>query len=132
MNVRRRGFTLVELVVVILMIGLLLGLLVPAIQAARESGRRTACTSNLRQIGFALQHYQTAKLVFRRAYRASRPGSRGARDCCPIWRKTIFGNRPSRIISASPIPFDRRDAPLRARAAHDARVRYAGHTDRRL
>src|SRR6266478_6427361 len=64
MSDKRHGFTLVELVVVILMIGLLLGLLIPAIQAARESGRRTACTNNLRQVGFALQHYQTAKLVF--------------------------------------------------------------------
>ena len=64
MNVRQRGFTLVELLMVILIIGLLLALLLPAIQSFRESGRRTACTNNLRQIGFALQHYQTAKLVF--------------------------------------------------------------------
>ena len=60
----RRGITLIELLMVIFMIGLLVGLLVPAIQAARESGRRTVCTNNLRQIGFALQTYQNSKLVF--------------------------------------------------------------------
>ena len=64
MNGHRHGFTLIELLMVILMIGLLLALLVPAVQAARESGRRTACTNNLRQVGFALQHHQTAQLVF--------------------------------------------------------------------
>jgi prepilin-type N-terminal cleavage/methylation domain-containing protein/prepilin-type processing-associated H-X9-DG protein len=64
MNEHRYGFTLVELLVAILIIGLLLALLLPALQVARESGRRTACTDNLRHIGFALQHHQTAKLAF--------------------------------------------------------------------
>src|SRR5262249_20760239 len=64
MNVRRRGFTLVELLLVVLMIGLLMALLLPAVQAAREAGQRAACTDNLRPVSLALQHYQTAKLVF--------------------------------------------------------------------
>ncbi|GIW94523.1 MAG: prepilin-type N-terminal cleavage/methylation domain-containing protein [Pirellulaceae bacterium] len=51
------GWTLIELAVVIAIVGLLAGLLVPAIQAARESARRTQCASNLRQIGIALQSY---------------------------------------------------------------------------
>ncbi len=55
----RRGFTLVELLVVISIIGVLMALLLPAVQAARESGRRTQCLNNLQNLGKAAQSHLT-------------------------------------------------------------------------
>jgi len=57
----RRGFTLVELLVVIAVVSVLVALLLPAIQAARESARRAVCQSNLRQVGLALTAFHEAQ-----------------------------------------------------------------------
>jgi prepilin-type N-terminal cleavage/methylation domain-containing protein/prepilin-type processing-associated H-X9-DG protein len=61
---RHTGFTLVELLVVIAIIGILVALLLPAVQAARESSRRTQCTNHLRQLALAATHYHDSQQQF--------------------------------------------------------------------
>ncbi len=92
MRTNRNAFTLVELLIVIAIMGLLMGLLLPAVQAARETARRSQCTNNLKQIGLALHNYHDAKQLLPPGYvdGNTNPASTPDNDVGPGWGWAAF------------------------------------------
>jgi prepilin-type N-terminal cleavage/methylation domain-containing protein/prepilin-type processing-associated H-X9-DG protein len=83
----RRGFTLVELLVVIAIIGTLMGLLLPAVQSAREAGRRNTCANNLNQLSKAIIAYE------------------GKMQYIPGWRNPNISANLNSVVSGTTPPF---------------------------
>jgi prepilin-type N-terminal cleavage/methylation domain-containing protein/prepilin-type processing-associated H-X9-DG protein len=101
-----RGFTLVELLVSLAIIGVLVSLLLPAVQSAREAARRMQCGNNLKQIGLALHNYESAHKVFPAQSSAPEPGvnfnaRRGSwfTAILPFMEQTALGDQYDRHLN---------------------------------
>ena len=89
---RKQGFTLVELLVVIAIIGILVSMLLPAVQNIREAARRTECSNKIRQVGIALQNYNTTNEHFPPGWRSD-SGWGWMAHTLPFIEKTTLAKR---------------------------------------
>lgn len=88
-----RGFTIIELLVVVAIIGILVAMLLPAVQAARESARSTDCQNRVRQLALATQLHHDALGYFPPARYESRPDTEAAGRCgleTPTWLARVL------------------------------------------
>jgi prepilin-type processing-associated H-X9-DG protein len=99
---KRRALTVLELLVTIAIIGVLVGLLLPALMAARESARRMQCTSNLHELGIAVQQYHDMAYKLPSAWTVASDGTTGygwALDLLPYIEETDVQKRVARKAS---------------------------------
>jgi len=104
--IRRTGFTLIEVLVVIAIIAVLVGILLPAVQLARATAYRTQCANNLHQIGRALHNYESAIGAFPNYRQCDTSGGIDV-NCYSLTSPTIWTG-PGEIWWA---PYDNRPAP---------------------
>ena len=88
-DLTRSGFTLVELLVVIAVIGILIALLIPAVQSVRGAARRLQCANNVRQLGIALHNFESTNHVFP-ASGWTRPGPGNPEGRFVGWRPLVL------------------------------------------